>query len=229
VLLPGLDGTGALFRRFLAALDPGIRAAAIAYPHDRFVDYAGLEDIVRSALPEQEPFVLLAESFSGPVAIRIAASRPAGLRGLILTCSFARNPRRWLAPLRPLVRFLPVRAAPVAPLAAPALGRFATPALRRELAAALSDVSPSVIRGRLRAVLGVNVEALVTRIDVPTLYLRASADRLVPNSAADAFAAMPRIRIAEIDAPHFLLQARPAAAAAHVHAFLREVGVMQGP
>jgi pimeloyl-[acyl-carrier protein] methyl ester esterase len=223
VLLPGLDGTGNLFRRFLDALDPGIRTAVVSYPQDQAVDYAGLQDIVRSSLPRQEPFVLLAESFSGPIAISIAASRPSGLCGLILTCSFARNPRPWLTPLRPAVRFLPVRAAPVALLAIPAFGRFATPALRGELAAALSRVAHSVIRSRLGAVLDVDVRARLAQVDVPALYLRASEDRLVPASAADDFAAMPRIRFDEIEGPHLLLQARPAQVAAQVQAFLREI------
>jgi pimeloyl-ACP methyl ester carboxylesterase len=69
----------------------------------------------------------------------------------------------------------------------------------------------------------VDVSPLLPRIDVPVLYLRASADRLVPRSAADALAAIPRIRFAEIEGPHSLLQANPSAAAACIHAFLREV------
>jgi pimeloyl-ACP methyl ester carboxylesterase len=223
-LLPGLDGTGALFHSFLNALDSGIRTIVVPYPRDRDMNYAGLEEVVRSLLPEPGSFVLLAESFAGPIAIAIAASRPAGLRGVILTCSFARNPRPLLAPLRPLVRFLPLRTAPITLLAAPALGRFATPALRSELAEALSRVSSSVIRGRLRAVLGVDVSALLPGVDVPVLYLRASDDILVPKSASDDFAAMPRIRVVEIEGPHFLLQAKPSEAAAHVQPFLREIG-----
>jgi pimeloyl-[acyl-carrier protein] methyl ester esterase len=225
VLLPGLDGTGMLFRAFLRTLDPVIRTAVVSYPPDQDIDYAGLETVARASLPAQEPFVVLAESFSGPIAIAIAASRPAGLRGLILSCSFASNPRPLLAPFRWLVRFLPVRAAPVRLLALSALGRFATPALRTEFTEALSRVSPSVIRGRLRTVLGVDVSALLNRIDAPVLYLRASGDRLVPGSASHRFSAMPRIRFVEIEAPHFLLQARPSEAAAHVQAFLREIDV----
>ncbi len=105
----------------------------------------------------------------------------------------------------------------------PTLGRFATPALRSGLADALSRVSPSVIRRRLRAVLRVDVSAILARVDVPVLYLRASEDRLVPRSASDELSATPRIRFAEVEGPHFLLQAKPSAAAAHVQAFLREI------
>lgn len=223
VLLPGLDGTGSLFRDFCHALNASIATIVVSYPRDDGADYTELEGVARSFLPRSQPFVLLGESFSGPIAISIAASRPAGLRGLILSCSFARNPLPALSPLRHLVRFLPVRAAPVAALAWLVVGRFATPHLKSALADALSGVPPSVIRRRLRAVLEVDVSALLAQVDVPVLYLRASEDRLVPRSASAALSALPRIRIVEVEGPHALLQARPSAAAAHVHAFLREI------
>jgi pimeloyl-ACP methyl ester carboxylesterase len=226
VLLPGLDGTGLLFRSFHRALDSDISATIVSYPRDRDMDYAGLEDVARSFLPRKKPFVLLAESFSGPIAISIAASRPAGLCGLILTCSFARNPRPLLALPQSLMRLLPIGAMPTTVLAWPAFGRFATPVLRSELADALSRVSPSVIKGRLRAVLDVDVSALIARVDVPVLYLRASEDRLVSRAASEELSAAPRIRFAEIEGPHFLLQAKPSAAAAHVQAFLSEIEVV---
>ena len=226
MLLPGLDGTGSLLLGFRGALDASIKTIVVSYPLDRDIDYAGLEAVARSSLPRKKPFVLLAKSFSGPIAISIAASRPAGLRGLILTCSFARNPHPMLAPLHPLVRFLPIRSVPIALLAWPALGRFATPALRSQLADTLSRVSPSVIRKRLRAVLKADVSALLARVDVPVLYLRASEDRLVPMSASATLSAMPGIRFAEVEGPHFLLQARPSAAAEQVQGFLREIVVL---
>ncbi|UUZ51553.1 alpha/beta hydrolase [Massilia sp. B-10] len=47
---------------------------------------------MRSRLPPAEPYFLLGESFSGPVAIALAAERPPMLLGLILSCTFARNP-----------------------------------------------------------------------------------------------------------------------------------------
>jgi len=223
VLLPGLDGTGLLFSEFCRALDPSVRTTIVAYPWVGSIDYAGLKAVARSHLPRNEPFVLLAESFSGPIAISIAADRPAGLSGLVLSCSFARNPLPMLAPLDPLIRFLPVRWVPVALLTRPTLGRFATPALRSQLRQALRRVSASVIRNRLRALLEVDVSALLARIDVPVLYLRASEDWLIPRAASDELSAISGLRQVEIEGPHFLLQARPAAAAEHVQAFLERI------
>jgi pimeloyl-ACP methyl ester carboxylesterase len=89
VLLPGMDGTGQLFDDLVAALGPGVETVVVSYPPDPALDYAQLEIIARSNLPPYQPFVLLGESFSGPIAVSIAASAPQNLRGLILCCSLS--------------------------------------------------------------------------------------------------------------------------------------------
>ena len=73
VLLPGLDGTGRLLADFAASFGPAVKVIVATYPPDRVLDYAGLEPIARAFLPQDRPFFLLAESFSGPLGIRIAA------------------------------------------------------------------------------------------------------------------------------------------------------------
>jgi len=80
VLLPGLDGTGELFASFIDALG-GFATQVIAYPTDRAMTYAEHENFVRGKLPADEDFVLLAESFSGPIGISIAAAAPPRLKG----------------------------------------------------------------------------------------------------------------------------------------------------
>src|SRR5690349_18711401 len=102
VLLPGLDGTGELFAPFTDAL-AGVNVQVISYPPDRPMNYAGHEAHVRERLPKSEDYVLLAESFSGPVGISIDASAPSNLRGLILCCSFASNPLPVFGPLSRLI------------------------------------------------------------------------------------------------------------------------------
>jgi pimeloyl-ACP methyl ester carboxylesterase len=44
-------------------------------------DYATCEAIARAALPTDRSYVLLGESFPGPIAVSIAATAPPGLRG----------------------------------------------------------------------------------------------------------------------------------------------------
>jgi pimeloyl-ACP methyl ester carboxylesterase len=102
VLLPGLDGTGDLFAPVVDALGPNVPTQIVRYPLSHASDYAACEAIARGALPTDRPYVLLGESFSGPIAVSIAAAAPPGLRGLILCSTFARNPQPYLRPLRPL-------------------------------------------------------------------------------------------------------------------------------
>ena len=106
VILPGMDGTGIELADFAAALEPELHALVVRYPNDRPMGYAEHEQIARASLPSHQPFVLLGESYSGPIAVSIAESAPPGLIGLVLCCTFVRNPRPALSWLRPLVRSL---------------------------------------------------------------------------------------------------------------------------
>ena len=107
VLLPGMDGTGALFAPLLHELSPAIRPLVVTYPPNERLGYAELAERVETQLPAADDYVLLGESFSGPVATLLAGRHPPGLRGLILACSFVRSPHPSLAPFRRLARFLP--------------------------------------------------------------------------------------------------------------------------
>jgi pimeloyl-[acyl-carrier protein] methyl ester esterase len=104
LVLPGMDGTGQLLGRFLEALGPEVRAIVVSYPIAQALDYSQLEACARKMLPSDQPFVLSGESFSGPIAVSIAASSPNGLRGLVLCCSFVKNPRPEFGPLKSLVQ-----------------------------------------------------------------------------------------------------------------------------
>ncbi len=225
-LLPGMDGTGQLFSSFLEALGPEVQTIVVSYPPDQALEYPQLEAFARSWLPSGQPFVLLGESFSGPIAVSIAASAPRGLRGLVLCCSFVKNPRSVLGLLKVLSAVFPAGVFPTGLLSRTLLGRFATPPIQGALAQALARVSSNALSARVRAVLDVNVASLLTRVRVPALYLRATEDRVVPRAASRLVSQLlPEARVVELEGPHFLLQAAPAEAARHVGGFLREVAV----
>ena len=229
VLLPGMDGTARLFQRFDAALraQTAIATQAIAYPAAP-LDYAALEAFVRERLPQGRAFVVLAESFSGPLGAALRADPPPGMRALILCCSFVRNPRPLLAPLRHLLAVVPFGTLPGFALRQALLAPYATPALQAELAAALAQVPPSVLRQRLRAVLETDASPSFARGSLPVLYLRARHDRLVPPAnALQILRQAAGTQLVDIDAPHMLLQAAPAAAADAVAAFLTGLSAAQ--
>lgn len=229
VLLPGMDGTGLLFEPFIHALGNAATVRVIAYPVDQPMGYEALRLFVDSALPDNAPFVLLAESFAGPIAIQLAADGNARLLGLILCCTFVRNPRPKLAWSEFLLSVMPMSWVPRRVMSHFLLGRFSTQVLRDAIASAVGQVAPAVMRARIRAVMAVDVSAQMARIRVPCLYIRAAQDRLVPP---DACGYIQRLSAATrktlLDGPHCLLQAAPDEAAKVVNAFLQEVETAMG-
>lgn len=230
VLLPGMDGTGTLFADFCAALDQKIRPVIVSYPENQAFGYDELEACVRAVLPTHGPFVLLGESFSGPVAIALAASKPPGLVGLFLCCTFARNPVPRPQPLRSIVNMLPWTAR-FSDLGVPLmLGRFSTASLRKNLRQALARVPAATLRARLRAVLDVDVSESLKEIDVPILYLQASRDHVVSKSAAIVIQSLsPHARVVTLEGPHLLLQALPVAVGNIVEEFATEMTATYDP
>lgn len=221
VLLPGMDGTGAMFAEFASALKERHRPIVVAYPADKPLDYQGLEAFVRERLPKDEPFVLLGESFSGPIAISLAASKPPGLIGLILCCTFASNPVPLLSPFNRLIRYLPLPTRGARLLSPWLFGRFATPALLRSAQQALAGVPAKTLRVRLRAVLEVDVSERLKHIDVPFLYLQALEDRVVSQAVTRQVEALaPLMRVVRLRGPHLLLQSVPNEAGKIVDEFI---------
>jgi pimeloyl-[acyl-carrier protein] methyl ester esterase len=221
VLLPGMDGTGLLFAAFVDALGQDHTVEIIPYPHEP-LGYAALEDFVRSRLPTDSAYVLLGESFAGPIAISLAASKPPGLTALILCCSFASNPVPYFRRLDFLLPFLPMTTKLSAFLAPVLLGRFNSKELRGDLREALGTVHVGTLRARLHAVLNVDYSAKAAVIFVPIAYLKAANDRVVSSaSSRQLMAICPRMETIEFDAPHLLLQTACREAAEFVRQFIR--------
>lgn len=225
VLLPGMDGTGKLFAPFVAAIGMEFQTRVVEYPTHEPLGYQQLESIVRTALPSEGDFAILAESFSGPIAISIAKSCGPRLKGLVLVCTFARNPLPAFTAIKNVIGFLPVVVPPVRILSYFLYNLFSTPVLRTALARALVGVSRSTLAARVRAILSVDVSSELKAIVVPTIYLQASRDRLVPRAASKLISQLcPVARVISVDGPHLLLQAVPIETAQIVTAFLRQIG-----
>lgn len=222
VLLPGMDGTGELFQPFIAALKNACDIVVVAYPCDIPLNYEALTAIAAESLPTDQPFVLLGESFSGPIALSLSALRLPHQVGLVLCCTFASNPRPLLQRLGFLINLLPLGLVSARWLSPVLLGRFANAFLSTALSQAINKVSPSVMRERLRSVLNVDRSKQLGQVNVPTLYLRATDDRVVPETTSTRIARLkPQVQIIDINAPHCLLQAAPYEAARVVIDFLR--------
>lgn len=98
VLLPGLDGTGGLFAPLLNVMPAGVIRRVISYPPSERLSYDALLGLIEGQLREEPGVVLVAESFSGPLALRYASEHLGRVRAVVLCASFVRSPApRWLA------------------------------------------------------------------------------------------------------------------------------------
>lgn len=206
VLLPGLDGTGLLFRDFLRFV-PDPHAIVVRYPDEPSWTLDDHAHHVQRQLPPDSDCIVVAESFSGPVAMLLLPRAPA-IRGLVLVASFMRCPH-------PLLRLVPIGVVVrlgkwgLTPrmLRVFCLGRDASDAALDALKRVAESMPPAVLGSRLSLLRSLGER--FHRADVPRLLLRARHDRLVLDPlAADEDDRMSSM--ATIDGPHFLLQARAA-------------------
>lgn len=226
LLLPGMDGTGELFAEFVRLLPSWIEPRVVSYPRDRRLSYDQLLPIVVSALPSNKPFVILAESFSTPLAVKLAAEAPRGLRALVLCAGFVSPPRRNM--LRRVALILaPVLFAfglPESVCRHFLVGDTAPKSLVDGVRATVSSVSVGVLVHRLGSVLSCNGERELRNVSVPLLYISGLEDRLVRRlSFEEIQQAKPDAQLASVEAHHLILQTKPHEAVNVVVRFLREV------
>ncbi|MET0795685.1 MAG: alpha/beta hydrolase [Polyangiaceae bacterium] len=215
ILLPGLDGTGELFERFVAAAAAGFPVQSVPLPSDRPRGYRELADWVRSQLPD-EPVVLIAESFSGPIAVLLAEQCPRVV-GVVLCASFVLPPLPRV--LASLPKFIWSRPPPTALVRALLTGgdRVLAEAVQR----AMSRIPAEVLAARITAALRVDVTTQLKELSQAMLCLRATHDRVVPSACAEVIRSLkPSAELVEIHAPHLLLQSCPSEAWTHIAPFL---------
>ena len=224
VLLPEMDGTGELFADLVDSLPDSFEAVTVRYPTDQVLSYSELKPFVQAACPVSKPFVLLAESFSTPLAIQYAATMPPNLCGLLLCAGFATAPvagwKRWpvllAAPM--LFRFKLPKFAVRQWL----LGQSASAEMLAALQIAVSSVRSDVLAARIQAALSCDVRAELAQVSVPVLYIQAAQDRLLSGSCLEAIHRVkPDMCVSVVAGPHLLLQSKPQEAANIIIGFAR--------
>lgn len=225
LLLPGMHGTVDLFAEFEAALPNEFAKQAIGFPNDISFSYSQLVDLVRARVPS-ESYVIIAESFSTPLAIQFAATNPPNLKGLVLSAGFATSPVRgalqFLTPfLAPLLAHVPVNQLGARLMLS---GSTAPESLQARIRADIASVKSKVLMDRVRAVVACNSLDELRRITVPILYLQARYDRLVnPICLEEIRRTKPEIEVAVLDSSHMLLQQMPRKTAQLVTDFVRRL------
>ncbi len=204
-----MDGTGKLFAPLLQFLDKE-STTIISYPTKGKQDYETLFEYVREKLPEEE-FILVAESFSGPIGAKLAKSNIPNLKAIFFVATFITTPRKLLIKI---VRQLPIKLLTKLPFV-PRIYRhylFGSKATKDKLVQfhkILSQLPSNTLKQRMLA-----IESLVSlgggSLEVPAVYIRPEEDKLVPYSKCIEFSALfSNYSVKTIRGPHFILQANP--------------------
>ncbi|MDT8396584.1 MAG: alpha/beta hydrolase [bacterium] len=221
VLLPGLDGTGIFFEPFIKALEGRLTTRTVSYPMDQPLGYSELLPYVTSCFPKEKPFIIVGESFSGPLAAMAGAQRPENLMGIVLVATFVKSPMPpWVNRLKRFLRGPLLDLRPRKLIITLGLGRDCPAEVKKWVHEKLPRLERKVLAARLKAVLEVNVREELKRTDVPVLYIAATRDRLVSRKCLDVvWICRPDVQVKIIDGPHPILQCRPEDSAAAIIEF----------
>jgi pimeloyl-[acyl-carrier protein] methyl ester esterase len=222
VILPGMDGTGDFTKTLSPFFDAPYSCEIVRYPAemDRYLD---ITDWLRPLLGDSD-FVLVAESFSGPIALSLAAEKPKGLRAVILVASFAQSPRRLPPGLPKLLYLFPFRNRIAVKLGQGFLiGAQSAPAFASSFLLALSGITTKTLEGRLKSILTADRSSEVAAISAPGLFIAASDDWLVTKTSTEVFREAGWT-LAQISGPHFLLLTRAKEVSKIIKSFLASLG-----
>ncbi len=216
LLLPGMDGTGELLKPLAARLSLSSPVHIVSYPLHEPLGYDDLAAFAAGLAPK-ERFVILGESFSGPVAIEIAAREPRAA-GLILASSFAWHPFPSL--FAPLARMLDLKRIPSKIVEAALLGTAGTPELKARLRELLEKLPREIVQARTAEVLRADKRSRLRQIACPVMCLYGRFDRVTGKQCVQQILlAQPRCQVRRFDASHMLLETHPDEAARAIDEF----------
>jgi pimeloyl-ACP methyl ester carboxylesterase len=189
VLVSGMDGTGKLFYRQVPLLARSFRVATYALRNtattmDELV--ADLGRVIDTVAPEQRRATVVGESFGGALALSFALARPAQVERLVIVNSFSH--------VTPQIRLhLALFALRMLPWGAMGLVRRLTASrlhsshTHRAEIRRFMELTASASRdgycNRLQVLTQYDVRRRLQDIRVPTLFLAADRDHLVPSVA----------------------------------------------
>ena len=230
VFLPGMDGTDISFEPLRELLPQDINVKVIQYPVDELLSFDETVQCAKDQIQsDQQDVIVIAQSFSGPVAIALVGSGKLKAKCLILCSTFAKSPRPVLfkifssLPLELLIR-LPF---PRFLLKHVIEGGDEATDLFLAMWQRVKPLVPAkTLVHRLNVISRVDVRGWLPKLTIPCLYIQASSDRTVPASSLFDFTeTITDLRVKRIKGPHFILQAQPHASLA---AILDFIGLING-
>lgn len=231
VLLPGLDGTGALFGPLLSVLPEDFIPVVVSYPTDKALYYEQLMPYIREVMPWGKPYVLLAESFSGPLALKFAAEQHENIDAIVLSSAFF---SKISAPSASWTGFFTKEkwfetATPRSTIKQLVDGGVCESSLTANIKSAIGSVRPEVLSHRLRLMFEVDVTAALNEIQTPILCLTGEHDKFGCTKASQTLLSIkPNVSRITFDTSHLVLQTKPREAIEALQLFLKKLPTSSG-
>lgn len=223
VLLPGLNGTAGLFNPLLSVATNEYELVVISYPTHQVKSYEELTQYVLEEIASiKGRFVLVGESFSGPIAILLSTKSINGLIGTILVATFVSAPYFTLAKYLPWT--LIFKLAKIMYWVRIKLGNAKKVSILKAASIELQKINPAVLAARTRAALRVDVSKELQQSMVPMVYFCAKYDVIVPKWNLNRILKIkPSIKVVTFNTNHFLLQSVPQQAWEAIHKFVKVI------
>lgn len=209
ILLPGTDGTGVFFESLVAALNTFYEIKVLSYPQYGDQSYEHLGNQLLPELPPNRDYILVGESFGGPLAIWLATHAVSPPVKLILGSTFAASPfsapGRWIAPLVPFARFIPLQKWQIEFM----LFNGGNEQWATRIFEHTRFIDRRILLSRVQSVLRCDMRAALSALPIPVLCLNATQDRLLPPWLPRHFPEQSHIRIVNLPLPHMIFQCAP--------------------
>ena len=209
ILLPGLNGTTGLFAPLLKCVDGNFEILPISFPTQEKLSYQELTTFVLEKIESvQGDYIVLGESFSGPLALFVSEKKPDGLLGVVLVSTFISAPNFRIGRYLPwTLGFLLVRPLyRIRMIFSKSENRYIVAMMSVEL----KKASPDVLAFRIQEVFSVDATESLRNCNVPVVYFRGLRDIVVPKkNLRKILSVKPDVNVVEFKAPHFLLQTEP--------------------
>ena len=205
ILLPGTDGTGHFFADLRRAL-VGYDVELAAYPQYGDQSYERLGRLILPSLPRDRDYVLVGESFGGPLALWLALHARHKPVRIVLGASFAASPfgliGRLILPLLGIGLVLPLWTWQINFI----LFNNRNRQMAETVYQTVKNLPRSVLLDRVRAVLTCDMRGGLAQIAIPVLCLNAARDRLLPPWLPRGLDGLPDATTVALDLPHMIFQ-----------------------
>jgi len=205
ILLPGLDGTGMLFKEMLKALPNALTIQVICLDELEGNSYANKAQYLANSLSSSELFIV-AESYSGPLAYALCNILGSKVKQLVLLASFISAPSL----LSRFAHLIPVFALKPSKLNIWLLNKvgFASSANKNQVSDVFKSISfanKTKLKNRLH-----NISRLSKPKNLhatPVVYIKPTNDLLVNSRAVDDVKSVfSNTKVVTINGGHFIAQ-----------------------